>query len=112
MCALLFPALRDAFMNQHIRQDAKDRFTRAVRGAAERGANELEIVRFPSSYCNDGGRAINNFEPDWPESLTGFAREVYEAYAQHLKPKGYRLRAQILDFPGGMPGDVGIYLRW
>jgi hypothetical protein len=29
-----------------------------------------------------------------------------------LEPKGYKLRAQIMDFPGGMQGDVGIFLRW
>ncbi len=105
-------SVRDAFMNQHIRPDAKERFTRAVRSAAERGVNEIQITRFPSSYCTDGGRAINNFEPDWPNSLTGFAREVYEIFDKTLRAKGYKLRAQILDYPGGMPGDIGLFLRW
>ena len=104
--------IRDAFMHQHVRPDAKERFTRAVRAAAERGVNEIQVTRFPSSYCTDGGRAINNFEPDWPNSLTGFAREAYENFDKHLRSKGYKLRAQILDYPGGMPGDVGLFLRW
>jgi hypothetical protein len=30
------------------------------------------------------GRAINNLEEGWPETLSGAARRVYEAYAQHL----------------------------
>ncbi|MNW23248.1 hypothetical protein D3C71_2252370 [compost metagenome] len=47
-------------MHQHVRPDAKERFTRAVRAAAERGETEIEIVRFPSGYCSDGSRAINN----------------------------------------------------
>ncbi|TWA79433.1 hypothetical protein FBZ83_1101 [Azospirillum brasilense] len=42
-------AIHDAFMHQHIRPDAKERFTRAVRTAAERGETEIEIVRFPRS---------------------------------------------------------------
>lgn len=105
-------SVREAFMNQHIRPDAKERFTRAVRAAAERGVNEIQITRFPSSYCTDGGRAINNFEPDWPDSLTGFAREVYEIFDTTLRAKGYKLRAQVLDYPGGMPGDIGLFLRW
>ncbi len=104
--------IRDAFMHQHVRSDAKERFTRAVRAAAERGVSEIQIARFPSSYLSDGGRAINNFEPDWPNSLTGYAREAYEIYDRHLRQKGYKLRAQILDYPGGMPGDVGLFLRW
>lgn len=105
-------SVHDAFINQHVRPDAKERFTRAVREAAERGVREIQIVRFPSSYCSDGGRAINNFEPDWPNTLTGFAREAFEVYDRHLKQKGYKLRAQILDYPGGMPGDIGLFLRW
>ncbi|WP_448191559.1 hypothetical protein [Azospirillum sp. sgz301742] len=104
--------VRDAFMNQHVRPDAKERFTRAVREAAQRGVKEIQVARFPSSYCSDGGRAINNFEPDWPNTLTGYAHEAYEVYDRYLKQKGYRLRAQVLDYPGGMPGDVGLFLRW
>lgn len=105
-------AVRQAFMDQHVRPDAKERFTRAVRDAAARGVKEIQVARFPSSYCTDGGRAINNFEADWPNSLTGYAREAYEVYERNLKQKGYKLRAQILDYPGGMPGDVGLFLRW
>jgi len=104
--------VREAFMNQHIRPDAKERFTRAVRDAAARGVKEIQVARFPSSFCTDGGRAINNFDPDWPNSLTGYAREAYEVFDKRLKQKGYKLRAQILDYPGGMPGDVGLFLRW
>ena len=69
-------------------------------------------MRFSSEYCTDGGRAINNLEPDWPQSLTGFAKRAYEFWQKELQPKGYKLRAQIMDFPGGMPGDVGIFFRW
>ncbi|UEM07328.1 hypothetical protein JL101_033135 (plasmid) [Skermanella rosea] len=104
--------LYQAFMNQHIRPDAKERFTAAVRRAAERGLNEIQLLRFPSAFCTDGGRAINNFDPDWSNSLTGFAKEAFDAWDQHLRPSGYKLRAQILNYPGGMPGDVGIFLRW
>jgi hypothetical protein len=104
--------LRESFMNQHLRADAREHFTRMVREAAERGRNEIEIIRFPSSFCTDGGRRINNFDADWPDSLTGVAREIYEAFEKQLRPKGYKMRAQVLDYPGGMPGDIGLFLRW
>jgi hypothetical protein len=31
-----------------------------------------------------------------------------------LKPNGFRLaaRVRVLDYPGGMPGDVGLFLHW
>jgi hypothetical protein len=104
--------LRDAFMTQEIHPDVFERVSRVVQGAAERGESEVLAVRFPSEYCTDGGRAINNFEPGWPDTLTGFAKRGYEFFVKELQPKGYKVRAQILDFPGGVPGDVGLFLRW
>lgn len=105
-------ALRQAFMEQELRPDAVERFNNMVRRAAGRGQHELEIMRFPSAYCTDHGRAINNFEAGWPETLTGIARRVYDAYRQHLEPQGYRIRAQILNYPDGNLGEVGVYFDW
>jgi hypothetical protein len=104
--------LHDAFMAQEIHPEVFERVSRVVKGAAERGEREVLAIRFPSEYCTDGGRAINSFEPDWPKTLTGFAQRAYEFWQKELEPQGYKLRAQIMDFPGGMPGDVGIFLRW
>jgi hypothetical protein len=103
---------RDAFMAQDIHPDVFERVSRIVKSAAERGEREVLALRFPSEYCTDGGRAINSFEPDWPNTLTGFAKRAYEFWQKELEPRGYKARAQILDFPGGMPGDVGIFLCW
>jgi hypothetical protein len=80
--------------------------------AAERGQSEIMIMQFPSKYCSDRGRAINNLEPDWPNTLEGLARRGYEIYQAEFRPKGFKLRAQILDYPGGMLGDVGVFLAW
>ena len=104
--------LRDAFMAREIHPEVFERVSKVVRSAAERGEREVMALRFSSEYCSDGGRAINNFEPDWPASLTGFAKRAYEFWQQELEPQGYKLRAQIMNFPGGMPGDVGIFLKW
>jgi hypothetical protein len=103
---------RQDFMEREIRPDGIDRFNGWVRRAAEQGRDEIEILRFPSQYCTDRGRAINNFEDGWPETLTGAARKVHEAYVQHLKAQGYRIRAQILNYPNGNLGEVGIYIGW
>ena len=102
----------DAFMTREVQPEVFERLSRLVKGAAERGEHEVLALRFPSSYCTDGGRAINSFEPDWPQTLTGFAKKGHEFYEKELAPLGYKVRAQIMDYPGGMPGDVGIFLRW
>jgi hypothetical protein len=104
--------LHDAFMAEELVPDVFERASRMVKGAAERGEREALAIRFPSEYCTDGGRAINNFEPNWPETLTGFAKRAHEFFLKELQPKGYKVSAQIMDFPGGVPGDVGIFLRW
>ena len=103
---------RQDFLEREIRPDGIERFNGWVRRAAEQGRSDIEILRFPSEYCTDRGRAINNFEAGWPETLTGAARRVHDAYVQHLQGQGYKIRAQILNYPNGNLGEVGIYIGW
>jgi CBS domain-containing protein len=83
-----------------------------ARLAAESGQKEFLLLRFPSELCSDGGRAVNAPEPDWPATLRGEAAEVYQRWEQELAPQGFRLAARVVDFPDGMPGDIGIFLVW
>ena len=83
-----------------------------VKRAAAEGKTELKVLQFPVELCTDGGRAINNNEPDWPETLTGVPRQAYEIWRDRLKPAEYRLTAMIVEWPHGLPGDVGFFLSW
>jgi hypothetical protein len=83
-----------------------------LRSAAQRGQTELMVMRFPTALCTDKGRAINNNDSDWPETLTGRPRQAYELWRDQLRPAGYRLSAMIVEWPGGLPGDVGFFLKW
>jgi len=83
-----------------------------LRAAAERGQTELMVMRFPNALCNDHGRAINNSDPSWPDTLTGRPRQAYELWRDHLRPAGFRLSSLIIDWPGGLPGDVAFFLKW
>ena len=83
-----------------------------LRGAAQRGVSELMVMRFPTALCTDKGRAINNSDKDWPDTLTGRPRQAYEFWRDQLRPAGYRLKAMIVEWPGGLPGDVGFFLHW
>ena len=82
----------------------------------ERGMNnrqtEVEVIRFSNQLCTDKGRAINQQEPGWEETLTGEPKEMYQFWRQPLRPRGYKVKAQIVDFPDGLPGDIGLTLRW
>jgi hypothetical protein len=80
--------------------------------AAERGQSEVQVYRFPNSLCSDRGRRINNAESGWEQTLEGRPKLGYEFWHDHLRPLGFGLKAAILDYPGGMPGDIGFFLTW
>lgn len=104
--------LRDAFMGREIHPEVFDRLNQAVSVAAQRGLHQIQVITFPSSYCSDGGRRINIADPEWPSTLQGFAKKAYDFFDAELRPLGYKLNAEIISFPGGMPGDAALYLKW
>lgn len=104
--------LHEAFMSREIHPQVMERINRAVRIAAQNGFRQAEIITFPSTYCNDRGRRINNHLPDWPESLEGFAKRAYDFYLKELRPAGYKMHAEVVSYPGGIPGDIAMYLQW
>jgi hypothetical protein len=83
-----------------------------IRRAVGNGLTEVFVGRFPNNLCTDRGRAINQMEAGWETTLTGLPKEIFEFWKQYLQPRGYRIKFQIVDFPGGMPGDVGVTLSW
>ena len=105
-------ALHEAFLAHDLDPDVRERVNAVVKRAAEQGLHEIQVLTFPASYCNDQGRRINNTEPDWPSSLEGFAKKAHEFFEAELKRLGFRSRAQVLNYPDGRPGDVGLFLSW
>jgi hypothetical protein len=108
--------------------DIIELFLGRIKRAFERGESELMLTAFPSSFCTDDGRAVINAgappinkpgkgapepaEPDWLATMPKGARPVYEYWKSNLKPGGFSLTARIINYPGGMPGDVGLFLSW
>jgi CBS-domain-containing membrane protein len=99
-------------IEEHVSDEGWRTLLDQARRAAEHGETELMLLRFPSQLCSDRGRAINVSEPRWPATLRGEAAEIYLRWEHDLRPGGFRLDARILDFPGGLPGDVGLFLAW
>lgn len=104
---------------------------RRIRNAFEHGETELMFASFPSDFCSDGGRAIINAgappinkpskeeaarlkdaDPEWLDTLPPGARPVYEYWKSVMKPAGFQLTVRIISFPGGRPGDVGMFFSW
>ena len=93
-------------------EEAMKRVAAIVQRAVSNGLTEVQVYRFPNQLCTDRGRAINQQEPGWEQTLTGLPKEMYEFWDRRLRPLGYKLKVQIVDWPDGMPGDVGITLKW
>jgi hypothetical protein len=104
--------LAEEFLKGDVSQQERDLIRILVRKAVEKGEDEVMIYSFPSKLCTDEGRAINSADPDWPETLQGKARVLYDRFKEDLQPRGYRMKAMIINFPDGMPGDVGFFLDW
>jgi hypothetical protein len=101
-----------------------------IKRAFDRGETELMISAFPSSFCTDGGRAIINAgappinkpskeelaarsdEPEWLATLPAGVHQVFNYWKVNLKPGGFGFTARIISYPGGMPGDVGLFFSW
>jgi hypothetical protein len=101
-----------------------------IKRAFERGETEIMLTSFPSDFCTDSGRAISNAgapplikpdkkeqpaepaEPEWLATLPAGARLIYEYWKKNLQQGGFTFTARIINYPGGMPGDVGLFFSW
>ena len=113
-------------LTDEIVQSGLDRIKRAF----ERGETELMFSTFPSSFCTDGGRAIINAgappinkpskeeqarqadEPDWLATLPAGVHQVHKFWKENLKSGSFGFSARIVNYPGGKPGDVGLFFTW
>lgn len=93
-------------------EEAIRRALKIIERAVSNGKNEVQVYRFSNKLTTDGGRAINQQEAGWENTLTGVPKEIYQLWAKYFRSRGYKLRAEIVDFPGGKPGDVGLTLKW
>ena len=83
-----------------------------IQRAVRNGMTEVQVYRFPNSLCTDKGRAINQQEAGWENTLTGIPKEIFQLWADYLKPREYRISYQVIDYPGGVPGDIAITIAW
>lgn len=100
------------FLHEHVNEREVALVRRLVANAVKDGKLEAMVYSFPSDLCTDRGRAINNGDPRWPETLLGKAKEFFDRYQALGKPQGYRLKAMVVNYPGGIPGDIGFFLNW
>lgn len=96
----------------HLTEEAWQRMLSNARATARTGEQEHLLLRFPCELCSDHGRAVNAPDPDWPTTLRGMAAEIFMRWKTELRPHGFSLHARVVDFPEGVPGDIGLFLAW
>ena len=74
---------------------------------------EFMLIRFPSQLCVDGGRAaVQRSRRELAANVAWRTGGYSRTLAPGTGPKGFRLAAQIVDFPDGVPGDAALFLTW
>jgi len=96
----------------HLSDEAWQRMLHNARAVAKNGEEESLLLRFPAELCSDHGRAVNAPDPDWPSTLRGMAADIYLRWKAELRAHGFTLHARVVDFPDGVPGDIGLFLSW
>jgi hypothetical protein len=97
---------------EHLDQEMWAALLERARSAAANGEKSFELFRFPCDLCSDGGRKIDVAETDWTTTLRGEAAELHARWERELRPAGFGLAAQIVEYFDGMPGNVALFLTW
>ena len=116
--------------NVHLAEEMIPAQLARLKHAFERGESELMVASFPCDFCRDGGRAVFTAgeppinkpiknadasvtdEPEWLLTMPAGIHRAYEYWKQHLKPGGFGFAARVISYPGGKPGDIGIFITW
>ena len=104
--------LKASFQEREVQAEALERIAALVHKQVERGEKQALVLQFPSEWLPDQGRGVTNRDPDWHLKLEGFPKRAHDFFEKELAPRGFQIKAEILDWPGGMPGDVGFFLTW
>ena len=51
-------------------------------------------------------------EPNWLATCPKGTRPLFRWWKDNLKRGGFAFSARIISYPGGMPGDVGVFISW
>src|SRR4051812_29315153 len=79
--------LREAFQEREVQPEAMDRIAAVIRKSIDMGEKQALVLRFPSGWLPDQGRAITNHDKNWHEKLDGFAGRAYDFFRRELEPR-------------------------
>ena len=100
------------FMNNHV---SEDEMAMSAAAGHERGEGMASSRRW--STASPRVSAPTADAPSTTAIRAGLRRckarrRSFESYEELAKPRGYKLKAMVINFPGGIPGDIGFFLNW
>ena len=48
-------------------------------------------------------------DPEWVRTMPAGVKKVYAYWKENLRPGGFKFSARVINYPGGKPGDVGLF---
>ena len=45
-------------------------------------------------------------------TMPAAVRQIHDFWKNSLKPGGFGSSARVINYPGGKPGDVGLFFAW
>jgi hypothetical protein len=83
-----------------------------IQRAVSAALTEVEVYRLSEQLVHGSKSRDQSRGTGLGEHPDARAKEIHQLWHKYLRPRGYKLRAQIVGWPGGMPGDVGTSLSW
>ena len=123
-------AYKQRLENTHLVDEMIPGQLERLKRAFDHGESELMVASFPCDFCTDGGRAVINAgeppinkpakeeaarqaeQPDWLLTMPAGIRTAHEYWKKHLKAGGFGFAARVISYPGGRPGDIGVFITW
>ena len=70
------------------------------------GEKQALVSQFPSEWLPDQKRGITDRDLGWHASLEGLPERACDFFEKKRAPRGTRLEVEMVDLPGGMPGNA------
>ena len=92
-------------MEREVQPEALDRIATLVRKTVDMGDKQALVVAVPLRLAaRPGARDHQPRHGLARASSTASPKRAYDFFKRELEPRGFQIRAEILNWPGGMPG--------
>ena len=101
-----------AMLKEHLGEHVWATLLDRAQDAATQGEKSFELLRFPCDLCSgrkSQDRRRRDRLADDPERRSG---RDFTRWERELRPAGFGLTAQIVEYFDGMPGNVALTLTW